>query len=404
MDFRLNLGQSLKLAMTTEMKLSIKILKMGLKELKDYLEKEAFKNSAIEIVYPNKNYSKSNETENYLENLEGKEESLIDYLEEQIGYLKIDREVKEAMIYLINNLDEKGYILGDLNTLRKVAKIKIDIFNTAFNLLRKLEPTGIGAVDLKDCLKIQIVQREIKRKYIFSIIDQDLEDIAAGNLSKIAQKYSISLEELREEIQIIRSLNPKPARGFYVNDKTKYIVPDLITDIFENNILIRLNEDYLPKIRVNNRTGEAQNISIALAIEKGIIKRQETLLKISTYIMEYQKEAIIKGINLKTLRIKDIAFELEMHESTVSRAIKDKYIKINDNIEMLKKYIVLNSNTEIIKKKILKIIETEDKTKPLSDEKILKILETEKICIQRRTVTKYREELGILSSRKRKSM
>ncbi|MEG2256374.1 MAG: RNA polymerase sigma-54 factor, partial [Cetobacterium sp.] len=144
MDFRLNLGQSLKLAMTTEMKLSIKILKMGLKELKDYLEKEALKNSAIEIVYPNKNYSKSNEAENYLENLEGKEESLIDYLEEQIGYLKIDREVKEAMIYLINNLDEKGYILGDLNTLRKAAKIKIDIFNTAFNLLRKLEPIGIG--------------------------------------------------------------------------------------------------------------------------------------------------------------------------------------------------------------------------------------------------------------------
>ncbi|MEG0068934.1 RNA polymerase factor sigma-54 [Cetobacterium sp.] len=404
MDFRLNLGQSLKLAMTTEMKLSIKILKMGLKELKDYLEKEALKNSAIEIVYPNKNYSKSNEAENYLENLEGKEESLIDYLEEQIGYLKIDREVKEAMVYLINNLDEKGYILGDLNTLRKAAKIKINIFNTAFSLLRKLEPTGIGAVDLKDCLKIQIVEKEIKGKYIFLIIDQNLEDIAAGNLSKIAQKYSISLQEVKDEIQIIRSLNPKPARGFYVNDKTKYIVPDLITDIFENNILIRLNEDYLPKIKVNNRTGEAQNISIALAIEKGIIKRQETLLKISTYIMEYQKEAIIKGVNLKTLRIKDIAFELEMHESTVSRAIKDKYIKINGNIEMLKKYIVLNSNTEIIKKKILKIIETEDKIKPLSDEKILKILETEKIYIQRRTVTKYREELGILSSRKRKIM
>ena len=404
MDFRLNLGQNLKLAMTTEMKLSIKILKMGLKELKEYLEKEALKNSSIEIIYPNKSYSKNNETENYLENLEGKEESLIDYLEEQIGYLKIDKEVKEAMIYLINNLDEKGYIFGNLNSLRKAAKIKMDIFNTAFNLLRKLEPIGIGAIDLKDCLKMQIIEKEIKRKHIFSIIDQDLEDIAVGNLSKIAQKYSISLEDVREDIAIIRNLNPKPARGFYVNDKTKYIVPDLIADIFENDVVVRLNEDYLPKIKINDRTGEAQNISIALAIEKGIIKRQETLLKISNYIMECQKESIIKDVNLKTLKIKDIAFELDMHESTVSRAIKDKYIKINDRIETLKKYIVLNSNTEIIKKKISKIIETEDKAKPFSDEKILKILETEKFYIQRRTVTKYREELGILSSRKRKSM
>ncbi|WP_297597793.1 RNA polymerase factor sigma-54 [uncultured Cetobacterium sp.] len=403
MDFRLDLSQNLKLAMTTEMKLSIKILKMSSIELKEFVEKEAIKNPAIEIVYSNKNYSKNKESENFLENITSEEESLIDYLEEQIGYLKIEKDIREAMVYLINNLDERGYILGDLNSLRKSSKIKVDVFNIAFKNLRKLDPLGVGAVDLKDCLKIQILEKKIEKSNIFSIIDEDLEDVASGNLNKISLKYSISLEDVKKEISIIRGLNPKPARGYYVNDNTKYVVPDFLVEIIEKNIVIKPNEDYLPKIKLNEKFKGTPNFSFAIAIEKSVVKRQQTLLNIVSYIMEYQKESVVENKELKTLKIKDIAFELNLHESTVSRAIKDKYIKIDTKIISLKKYIILNSGTEIIKKKIIEIVEKENIKSPFSDEKIAKILEGENFYIQRRTIAKYREELGILSSRKRKS-
>ena len=141
---------------------------------------------------------------------------------------------------------------------------------------------------------------------------------------------------------------------------------------------------------------------MALALEKGLIKRGETLLEVGKYVLNYQKDYIILDKNLKTLKVKDIAYSLNLHESTISRALKDKFIKINGKIESLKKYIILDDKTELIKREILKIIESEDKKNPLSDEKILKKLMEKNLLVQRRTIGKYREELGIQSSRKRK--
>ncbi|MDX8336778.1 RNA polymerase factor sigma-54 [Candidatus Cetobacterium colombiensis] len=402
MDFKLGLNQNLKLSLTLEMKLSIDILKMNLKELKDYLENESIENPNIEVIYPKLIDSKNTVSENYLENIGQVSESLVSYLIEQVSYLKIKKEVKLVLEYLINNLDERGYLEYDILTLKSSSGFKSIIFKEALNILHTLEPFGVGATDLIDCLKIQLKNKGIFNSILIDILEKNLNEIADKNFEKIALERVISLEEVKRYIEIIKSLNPKPARGFYVNKNTKYIIPDLIIKRDKNNIIIDLNEGEIPKIRLKTEVVSFKDKNKVLMLERAIGKRQQTLLKVGKYILNYQKDFILMNKTLKTLKIKDVAFELGLHESTVSRAIKDKFIKIDNRIETLKKYIVLDNKSEKIKKEILEIIENEDRKNPLSDNKILEMLLKKNFLIKRRTVAKYREELGIASIRKRK--
>ena len=232
------------------------------------------------------------------------------------------------------------------------------------------------------------------------ILERNLEDIADGEFKKISLERDIPLSKVKDYVNIIKKLNPKPARGFYVNRKINYIVPDLIVETSTGEIVVKLNEAEIPKIRLKSDNRKDQ--MLALAFEKGLLKRQNTLLEVGKYVLNYQKDYILFSKNLKTLKVKDIAFALNLHESTISRALRDKFIRIDGQIEGLKKYIILDSKTELVKKEILKIIESEDKNNPLSDEKILLKLGEKNISAQRRTIGKYREELGILSSKKRK--
>lgn len=400
MDLKLRLNQSLKLGLSLEMKLSIDILKMSLKELKDFLKEKEQINPGIEIVYPKQIKSNSAEIESYIENISESEESLIKFLEEQIGYLNVSKEIKNILEYLINNLDERGYLDGTLESLKKDGGYKSSLFKEALDILRGLDPLGVGAFNLIDCLKIQLLNRGIKNKKIEKIIEENLEDIANKNFNKVCLERKIELSTLNRYIEFIKTLNPKPARGYYVNKKTKYIIPDIFVDIVNGELVISLNEEDIPKIKVRADSRESYNL--ALTLERSIQKRQKTLLRVSNYILNYQKDFIFKNGSLKTLKIKDIAYDLDLHESTISRAIKDKFLKRGKRIESLKKYIVLDEKSQNIKVEILKIIELEDKKIPLSDEKILKILLKKGVEIQRRTIAKYREELGISSSRSRK--
>ncbi|MCQ8211964.1 RNA polymerase factor sigma-54 [Cetobacterium somerae] len=401
-DFKLTLDQSLKLALSMEMKLSIDILKMSLKELRDYLRDESIKNPNIEIIYSKPLILKNDDYENYIENISEKDESLIDYLEEQVTYLDLEKKTKEILGYLINNLDEKGYLIGNLEELRKDGNFKLIPFKKALSILKTLEPLGVGAENLIDCLKIQLNHKDILTPTLELILEKNLEDIAKNDLKKIALERDITMEKVANYVEIIKQLNPKPARGFYVNKKTRYIIPDLIAEILENNIIVSLNEEDIPKIKLKNDEGSKNEFALLLAIERGIKKRQETLLKVGNYVLNYQKEYIIFNKPLKTLKVKDIAYELTLHESTISRALKDKYIKINGKVENLRNYIILDDKANIIKDEIIEIIKNENKNSPLSDEKILEKLLLKNFNLQRRTVGKYREELGIPSSRKRK--
>nr|WP_307775258.1 RNA polymerase factor sigma-54 [uncultured Cetobacterium sp.] len=402
MDFKLDMSQSLKLSLSLEMKMSIEILKMAATDLKDFIKDKAKDNPCIEVEYSQKKIGKDDAKDQLIESVY-EEENLIDYLEEQIGYLDLDKKIKEIVIFLINNLDERGYLSFSHKELRKTLNIGNREYQNAVSVLTDLDPSGVGAENLKDCLKIQLRKKGQEDEILFKIIDNNLEDIAGGNLNRICEDYNITKEIVLEYISDIRKLNPKPARGFIVNSKIEYIIPDIIVDIEDGDLIIKLNNDDIPKLKIKKDEGNSKDISFAIALLRCLEKRQNTLLKVSTYILDYQRDYILKNKKMKTLKIKDIAYDLNLHESTISRAIKDKYIKINGEIKSLRSYTLLNSEYEAIKEEILKIVDEENKLKPYSDEKIVTILKSMGLNLVRRTVTKYREELGIPSSRDRKN-
>ncbi|MGL5054013.1 MAG: RNA polymerase factor sigma-54 [Cetobacterium sp.] len=400
---KLELDQKMKIGLSLEMKLSIEILKMGLNELKDFLQKEQIKNPTFEIIYSKSINKKNDNNINYLENISEGEKSLIHYLEEQIIFLNVKKEVRNILNYLINNLDEKGYIDGDLEELRKAGYFKSLYFKEALNILSKLEPLGVGSIDLINCLKIQIKNKGIKDDNLEKIIENNLEDIAYKNFLKISLDRLIEMERVEYYVKLIKTLNPKPASGFFVNRKTKYIIPDLIVEILGKEMSVTLNEDDLPIIKTK-KLEMKNSYNTPLFLERCIQRRQNTLFKVGQYILNHQRDNLINNKPLKTLKIKDIAFELNLHDSTISRAIKDKFIKNGKKIEPLRKYIVLDAKNEIIKNEIINLIKNENKKIPLSDEEILNFFIKNKIIINRRTITKYRNELGFFSSQKRKEM
>lgn len=402
MEFKLEINQSLRLALTTEMKLSLKILEMGLENLLKFLEEEKSKNNGIEIEYIGKNYRQEKKEMETIENIDIEvEKNLIDFLEEQLSYEKIESDLKKYINFFINNLDEKGYLIESKERLYKRIGGKRKDFNKALKIFQNFEPEGIGAENLVECLLIQ--SKKYNSNDLNIIIKNHLEDIAKNDIEKIFFETKIPKEEIEIYINYVKKLNPKPARGYFINNKNNYIVPDIFLKKKENELEIEINKENFPKIKISKEKLSKKEYLRIIAISKAIEKREETLSKVANYILNFQKESILKKYPLKTLKIKDVAYDLEIHESTVSRAIKDKYIKVEGGkIESLKNFIVFNSERERAKTLIYDIIDKEDRKKPISDEKLAFYLKKNGVEIQRRTVTKYREELGILSSRERK--
>lgn len=402
MEFKLEVNQSLRLALTTEMKLSLKILEMGLENLLKFLEEEKSKNNGIEIEYIGKNYRQEKKEMETIENIDIEvEKNLIDFLEEQLSYEKIESDLKKYINFFINNLDEKGYLIESKESLYKRIGGKRKDFNKALKIFQNFEPEGIGAENLVECLLIQ--SKKYNSNDLNVIIKNHLEDIAKNDIEKIFFETKIPKGEIEIYISYIKKLNPKPARGYFINNKNNYVVPDIFLKKKESELEIEINRENFPKIKISKEKLSKKEYLRIIAISKAIEKREETLSKVANYILNFQKESILKKYPLKTLKIKDVAYDLEIHESTVSRAIKDKYIKVEGGkIESLKNFIVFNSERERAKTLIYDIIDKEDRKKPISDEKLAFYLKKNGVEIQRRTVTKYREELGILSSRERK--
>lgn len=410
MEFDLKLKQETRLILTQEMKLSMKILQMSSSNLKDYLEKEITSNPAIEVDFSNSSKNKSNSNEEDFSPLDyiTKEETLIDYLEEQISYLKINQKLRETCIFIINNLNNKGYLGIPKIDIKKILKLTTFELNEAFSIIHSLEPSGIGAENLKDCLKIQLKSLGYEDFILFKIIDLYLEELANQKFDIPAKELGITVEEVKKYLSIIRKLSPIPARGYLVDTSSNYIIPEAKIEIIDGKLIYSLNDEAIPKVSLNNIYLNSENsnknsIYTAMNIVKSIEKRYQTLSKILELLLIRQKDYFFYGENfLKTLTLKDIAKELEFHESTISRAIKEKYVETPQGIISLRSLFILDSNTIEIKNIIEELISNENKKSPLSDEKIASFLEVKGFSIARRTVTKYREELGFLSTRDRK--
>ena len=391
--------QSLKLSQI--MKLSINILKMSITELNNFIEKEISKDLSVsvELNYSNQeNYDDEKEAEiNYLTD----EKNFFQILEEQLSYFKIETKIKKICVFIINNLNKKGYLELSKIEIKDILEVSDKELDEAFDVIHSLEPYGVGAYSLEECLKIQLKVKNLIDDKLFLFIDNYLYLLADKKYNLIKEKLSINDEQLFSYIDIIKSLNPIPSRGYSVG-KIKKIIPDIFLETKKDEVFYEINRASIPQINVKDKINDKYYKKLN-EIVSCIEKRFETLDKIMEIIIREQKSFFIsQGKETNTLKISDVASELNLSPSTVSRAVKEKYIKTNFGIISLRKLFYLDSTVFLYQQKILEYIENEDKEQPFSDQDIVKLLEKEGIKIARRTVTKYREKLGYKSSHKRK--
>ena len=407
MDVVLDIKQDLKLVLTQEMKLSLNILEMSLYDLERYLIKTTEINPLIDVEFSNnygKKYSSDDEEFSPLD-LAHKEESLIDYLEEQIGYLKIDKKTEFLCKYIINNLDKKGYLTLSKKEIKDLIKFSMRDVEKALEIVKNLEPVGIGASNLEECLIIQLHKKNINDIVLENLIKYFLKELSEKKYGEISEKLKISENKIKNYLEVIRKLNPIPARGFYMGDVTNYIAPEAEIKMVDGEYQVVMLNENIPKIKIKeienreNKTFYNSAVSLVNFIEK----RRETLKKILEILLERQYSFFSEeNGKLKIFTSKELSEILKLHQSTVSRAIKNKYVLTEKGIMRIKDLFVLNDTKEVVCGLIEKLILGEDRKKPYTDQEIADYIKGQKIDIARRTIAKYREELGIKSASKRK--
>lgn len=352
--------------------------------------------------------------------------SLYRHIYEQIGIAFKAPADKIIAQHLTEKLDRAGYFRGNTEEIAKQLKCSRSKVDNILAQMQQFEPSGIFACNLKECLKIQLQDNNLYDPAI-AILLENLDLLAEGKLKELQKKCSASAEDIQTMISDIKSLNPKPALAWDYDINT-YIIPDVFVYRKKNgNYIIELNQNSLPKILINQRYLSElsasdkstkrflrEQLSSANFLIKALHQRATTLLRVSEEIIRTQKDFLDYGIEkLKPLNLKDIAYNLEMHESTISRITTNKYIHTPNGIFELKFFFSSAANSFIgqedistvsIKHKIKQIISNEEKNKILSDDKISEILAQEGIKVARRTVAKYRESLNIPTSAERKRL
>ena len=383
MKQQLELDQKQIVTLSQEMKLSFSVLSMSYDEvLKFWLGK-------IEG-------SRQSTEDSFFESL-SQEEDFFQYLENQLMYLEVSENIRQKLIFCIHSLNEAGFLELSDDELRLHLGISQKELEEVYQFLWELEPVGVGTHNFKEAIRLQLKKKNEWEETIWEVL-QHLEYIAEGQEEKLAEKLGIGLVQLNQIMKKIKACNPKPSRGFSVR-KTIKIVPDFYWKYSEGNIALEENKD-LQKSLYRAEIKETPGIQI---LRKCIEKRIETLRNILEYVTDYQKDYLLGSGALKTLHEREVAEQLELHVSTISRAIQNKYLKTERGILSVKSLFCYSGEREEMKIEIQNLIEGEDKQKPYSDLEIAKYLGQKFLWnISRRTVSKYRKELGYFSSFQRK--
>lgn len=345
---------------------------------------------------------------------------------EQVSELDVTDYYKSICNYIIENIDSRGYLDIPIEALAEELRINKAKVEEAVKTLQSLDPAGIGAANLRECLKIQIQRKGIQDLCLYKIVEDYLELLAENKFNIIARELDIDVQTAQEYGDIIRSLNPKPSSGFFTGEEVKYIVPDAYIKKIDKEYFIVMNDELGPKLTINGVYKEIlksdsdkeavdyvkDKLNSAMFLIKSIEHRKTTIYKVLEKIIELQKEYFDRGEEyLKPMTLKEIADSLEMHESTVSRAIRDKFILTDRGTIKIKDLFTTGISsgnygeevsTNIIKNSIKELIDGEDRKNPLSDQGLCDVLNNKGMNISRRTVAKYREEMGIKSSKGRK--
>jgi RNA polymerase sigma-54 factor len=354
--------------------------------------------------------------------------SLTEHLAWQIQLSAFDADEVAVSRWILGNLDDDGYLKATVEELARQAGADEALVERALAKVQQLDPAGVAARNLRECLKLQILSLEIDDPIVVAIVDQYLELLQKRDFRGLTRALGASIEEISVAANVISRLEPRPGRAFGGDDPI-YITPDIYVYKLEDDFHILLNEDGMPKLKINSlyrdvlsrgksvakdtREYVHEKLRSAQWLIKSIHQRERTVYKVMKSIIRHQREFFEHGIShLKPLNLRDVADDIEMHESTVSRVTTNKYVHTPQGIFELKFFF--NSSisrfdgeaiaSESVKEKIRKIILNEDSRRPLSDQRIAEMLKSANIDIARRTVTKYREAMNLLSSTKRRQM
>jgi len=366
------------------------------------------------------------EIANYERPVPGRKETLSESLLRQMRISARDERQTALGMHIIMHINENGYLSQEIQTPEPPLAFTREEFEETLRLIQTFDPAGVGARDLKECLLIQLRRRQEKDPILLRLVEDHLDELAEHHFDKICRKLKCTRDGLAEKIHKIHSLEPKPGRAF-ATDEAVYVIPDVTIEEKDGDLVVVTDDDKVPTVRVSasyrgmlrsrsvdEKTKEfiREKMHNATRLIHAIQTRRDTIRRVVGLIAEIQKEALLEGMQrLKPLTLKEIAVRTDLHESTISRIIMNKYVQTPIGIFPLRDFFSTgikstdgqDVSAERLKCRIRDVIEEEDKNRPLSDQEIAKILaESEKVRIARRTVAKYREGMHIPSAPKRR--
>lgn len=457
MDLTLTLSQ--KLTLSQRMLQSAEILQMSSQELVEYMKELSVENPVVEYEEPsearerldtlkrklewleaadeqNKTYYRQEKDESAGTDLwnfrEAASESLEEHLKAQLAVLDISKTQRALGEYIIESMDANGYLDENIADMAVRLEVAPAALADALQIVRGLDPMGVGAQNLSECLRIQVERLGIDNPLVLQIIESELPTLGKNQLHTIAKRHKVSLEEVIDAVSLIKTLNPKPGNSFANRRTLEYITPDVIVAKSGEGYEIILNDYFFPRLSISNYYKSIINDDTADSAKeyvcdkikqaewamKCISKRNATLVRTLEVIIDLQRSFFDHGPgHLRPMRLYDVAERIGMHESTVSRAVRDKYLQCSWGVFPLSAFFPIGVSTHnaaqndgarevtpaYIKSQIQEIIDGEDKSAPYSDRVITEMLNQKGITISRRTVTKYRESMNILGIGGRKA-
>ncbi len=354
------------------------------------------------------------------------EKSLYDHLYEQLSFLRLSDEQHQIGEYILGNIDPRGYLVVSPEEMVEELKVPVEEIVTVLDMIKKFDPTGVGARDTRESLMIQLREKKLENSLAYRIVDEYLYDLEKKSILQVAKLMGVPFEKAQAALDLIKSLNPTPAHGRFESPAAA-VIPDLIIERVGGEYVVLHNDRNVPQLRINpsyrslikrgstsskdTKKYISQKLEQARWLLNAINQRRHTMVRVMGAIIEEQSEFFEKGAEfLKPLIMEDIARRVDMNVATISRVSNGKYVQTPHGVFEIKYFfntgISRSDGGELskrhVKTRIEEIIKNEDPEKPLSDQEIYRQLQDEGIKLARRTVTKYREELRIQPARFRR--
>ncbi|OCT13893.1 RNA polymerase sigma-54 factor [Paenibacillus pectinilyticus] len=427
--------QAAKMRMTPQLRKAITILQLSTPELLEVVQQEIVDNPVLEFTRDDGaaysvarpyQHKRDPNYDYFLHVAASNDVSLETHIKEQLHFVQqISPEMRQILHYMIGNLDHNGYLTVDLPEISKACNVTLTQAERALRILQSFEPLGIGARNIKECLLLQVQSLSESFPIMTILIQNHLQDVAQYRIHKLSTELQVSTQELRTAIDLIKGLNPRPGAAFHI-EPVHYLIPEVIVEKAGDQLVVLLHQAASSRLAINghyermaqntNENAEASKfltgkLHAARFFLKCLDQRRKAIHRVAQAIVEEQSDFFWHGAgHLKPMTLKHIADKLAVHESTVSRATAGKYAQTPWGIFELTYFFPAGLQMEIgetassehVKVRIKACISEENIEKPYSDQKLADLLRQEGIHISRRTVTKYREELGISSSVRRK--